>query len=705
MQRLIPKSRMGLFTAVLVCLLLIRKFLLPSGTSALDLLTPLLAIPGIYYLWQLFSVIRRKLLWKIRRRLILAHIFIGAIPVLLIVFIVYVTVLLFYYQLSYYLVANQIGIHMAHTHAYNIALRTTISEAAARGSLSPPEVRSILEKDSKYLFAAYPSASIIVHYQDPKTDRSVASGYGSVNPDQVASYQIPTWARNQEFSGLVLEDSQPGLYWPSNPVSNGDTRGRLFLRSIVHSDLRAEAPFSVEVSVPMDGYLLERLKAALGLDLLLARGVAVSGLNVVLQNTDILRQNVESATFDISQSGPSVGRPVWSILLFPVTWSSGKEWSPETDAGNSSEAEILFVELSTAKLVQNVFRSESGNVSRTILGVLQIVVGFFLVVEVISLIVGIVLTKSITSAVYNLDRGTGFIRRGDFSHRVVVKSDDQLGALAASFNQMTEYVQTLVKERVQKERLERELEIAKEVQEQLFPRSAPHVGRLELTGICLPARVVSGDYYDFLTFGPERLGLALGDICGKGISAALLMANLQATLRANVMNGSRNAFASAGAAQDHLDISSIVQLLNHQIYNYTSANKYASFFYAVYDDARSSLTYCNAGHNPPLYFHGETVTRLTTGGTVIGIFPDADFEQETIELSSGDLFFAYTDGILESVNEYGEEFGEERIIAILKANRERSVEELQRIIVQEVRAWAFEEERDDDMTLILAKVQ
>ena len=133
---------------------------------------------------------------------------------------------------------------------------------------------------------------------------------------------------------------------------------------------------------------------------------------------------------------------------------------------------MLFVELSTSKLIQKVFGSDS-NVSRTILGLLQIVLIFFLAIEVISVFVGIVLTKSITQAVHNLYRGTEFVKRGDFSHRIVVKSNDQLGALAKSFNQMTDYVQSLVKERVEKERLQRELEIAKEVQEQLFPREAP----------------------------------------------------------------------------------------------------------------------------------------------------------------------------------------------------------------------------------------
>ena len=290
--------------------------------------------------------------------------------------------------------------------------------------------------------------------------------------------------------------------------------------------------------------------------------------------------------------------------------------------------------------------------------------------ELLSLIGGILLTKSITNAVHNLDRGTEFIRRGDFSQRIVVKSNDQLGALAKSFNQMTEYVQTLVKERVQKERLERELEIAKEVQEQLFPKQAPQMNKMELTGLCLPARIVSGDYYDFLQFDSQVMGLALGDICGKGISAALLMANLQATLRSNVL--ARGAHQFSEMHGENGNVAAVVKALNQQIYNFTSANKFASFFYAVYDDSKSSLTYCNAGHNPPLYFNAQGFRRLSSGGTVVGIFPDAEFDQETIQLHSGDIFLAYTDGIVESVNEYGEEFGEQRLINLVGANRDLS---------------------------------
>jgi sigma-B regulation protein RsbU (phosphoserine phosphatase) len=331
--------------------------------------------------------------------------------------------------------------------------------------------------------------------------------------------------------------------------------------------------------------------------------------------------------------------------------------------------------------------------------VLQTIVLFFLIVEIASVVIGIMLTKSITNAVHSLDRGTEFVKRGDFSHRIIVRSKDQLGALAASFNQMTEYVQQLVKERVQKERLERELEIAKEVQEQLFPDHAPEMDRIDVSGGCLPARVVSGDYYDFFPLGAHELGLAVGDICGKGISAALLMANLQATLRSNVVN-----LWPRNRENGDSIISELVERLNSQMHSYTTANRFATFFYAVYDGDMRTLTYCNAGHNPPLYFSGDTVRRLSSGGTIVGVFADSEYAQETVQLSAGDLFVAYTDGIVECINEYGEEYGEDRLIRLVQENRELPADGLKDAIVKNVLSWAFAEERDDDMTLIIAKI-
>ena len=706
-SRLIPKTRMGIFTAVLVGLWLLKHMLLTPAMQGslsaghqftLGLLDLLLAVPVVYYTWRLFLLVRGKLLWKIRRRLILAHVFIGAIPVLLIIFITYVSLLLFYYQLTYYLISNQIGIHTAQAHAFNYSLRNTIQQALSDYPDRPSEWRNALDRDSKYLLGTYPSASVILHVQVPSSEKGITVGSGGVNRERLDNYQVPRWLGDREFSKLVVEDTQPAIYKRAAARAGGAGNGQLFIRSVLFSDSRPELPFSIEVSVPFERHLLGQLKAAIGQDLLMANDVALSGPSIILQSTGLLREHISDSTFELGNAGPSLERSVWSIVLFPVSWASGVEISNQA-------SQVLFVDLSTSRLIQNVFRSET-NVSSRILGVLQIVVGFFLVVEIVSLIVGVMLTKSITSAIYNLYRGTEFVRRGDFSHRIIVRSDDQLGALARSFNQMTEYVQTLVKERVQKERLERELEIAKEVQEQLFPRSAPKMNGLELTGLCLPARVVSGDYYDFLKLDTHRIGLALADICGKGISAALLMANLQASLRSNAFFLEREA---TGTPQGHphatVAVSGLVRVLNEHICNHTSANKFASFFYAVYDDASLSLTYCNAGHNPPIYFSGGQYRRLTAGGTVVGIFPDADFDQETIQLRPSDVFLAYTDGIVESVNEYGEEFGEERLIDLIRVNQQLSADDLQKIIVENVLDWAFEEERDDDMTLIVAKIR
>lgn len=679
---------MGIFAILLVLFWILKSvFLTPGVRNAspqlsflLDLIPLLLVIPASYYLWKIYGGIRSRLLWKIKRRLILAHIFIGLIPILLVIGIFYVSFLGFYYQFSYYLITNQIGIHSAQIHAQNLSLREDLQELLMSGNFPDPgALQSRLDADAKFLLSSYPSASIILGLKDPKTNRLITYVNRDSSTERIGEYKIPGWIGDREFHGLIVDDMQPGV------IGN-----RLFLRSFVSSDFQQDTPFTLEISVPFDQYLLGRLKAALGVDLLLAERVERPGIDVILQNTDIDQKNILYSTFDTESPQLSAGPP-WHIILFPISWTDGRE----TDKADSG---ALLVELSTTKLMRNLFRSES-TIGKKIWSVLKAIFFFFLMVEIASIVIGLLLTKSITDAVYNLDRGTEFVKRGDFSHRIIVRSDDQLGALAASFNQMTEYVQHLVKERVQKERLERELEIAKEVQERLFPNSPPRTDYMDVTGICLPARTVSGDYYDFLSLGSHELGLALGDICGKGISAALLMANLQATLRSNVLN-----LHGSSGRDEGKTVADVVERLNNQIFAFTAANKFATFFLALYDDEQKTLTYCNAGHNPPLYLNGGQIRRLRAGGTVVGVFADSKYEQETIQVKPGDLFVAYTDGIVESVNEYGEEYGEDRLTDLVAQNRHLDADAIKDIVVRQVLSWTFSEERDDDMTLIIAKI-
>ena len=688
MRRFIPKSRMGIFAGILVVIGVLEPLFstapLQSRAPYLGLLSKicllLLIIPAVYYTWKIFKAVRSRLLWKIKRRLVLANIFIGVIPVLMVVAIFWFAGLFFYYQFSYYLISNQIKIHNAQINAFSMSLRYRLEEVA-EGVSSPATVLiEALDSDAHFLRSSYSSAVIILRFKDPETGEMISYVNQGRNTGTMDSYQIPPWIGGSVFSDLVVEDMQPQNY----------NHGRLFLRSFVSTDMQSDLEFSLEVSVPFDDYFLRRLKAAVGQDVLLAEKVEVPRLNIMLQNINVPQKNIVDSTLEDEKNSLSE-RSGWLFPLFPLSWSKGVE-------NSSFDLGVLLVEPSAARLLANMSPSES-LIGKRILVILQVIIGIFLVVEIVSVLIGIRLTRSITRAVHSLDQGTEFVKRGDFGHRIDVQSEDQLGSLASSFNQMTEYVQQLVRERVLKERMERELEIAREVQEQLFPDHSPQMSHLDVSGICLPARIVSGDYFDYLSLADNELGLAVGDICGKGISAALLMTNLQATLRSNAMSYQDN-----GDNQHKKTVAEIFKRMNRQMYGYTAANKFATLFYGVFNNTDRTLTYCNAGHNPPLYFEGDTVYQLQVGGTVIGIFSDSSYNQETIQLNPGGILLAYTDGIIESVNESGEEFGEKRLIRLVQQHCRLDAEAIRICIVEEVLSWTSVEERADDMTLIVAKI-
>ena len=233
---------------------------------------------------------------------------------------------------------------------------------------------------------------------------------------------------------------------------------------------------------------------------------------------------------------------------------------------------------------------------------------------------------------------------------------------------MTASVQHLLRESQEKLRLESELEIAREVQAQLFPRGAPEIPGLVLHGVCKAARMVSGDYYDFLKLDEERVCLVLGDVSGKGISAALLMAAIQSALRAQFLDGVAP-LRTAGSIG--FSTAEVVRKLNRQLYESTPAEKYVTFFFAVYDACARSLTYTNAGHLPPLLLRRGEIQRLEVGGTVVGLFSPVSYEQTVIHIEPGDLLLAFTDGITEPENTYGEEFGEDRLLELVRRAQQR----------------------------------
>lgn len=251
-------------------------------------------------------------------------------------------------------------------------------------------------------------------------------------------------------------------------------------------------------------------------------------------------------------------------------------------------------------------------------------------------------------------------------------------------------------EKAHREKLSRELDIARDVQQRLFPQELPSVPGLDLFGACRPASSVGGDYYDFLALPGDHLGIAIGDVAGKGIAAALTMANLHALLRSEALRANS-------------DPAEIVGRVNMLLHDATASNRYATFFYGDYAPATRTLTYLNAGHNPPLLFKknhaAAEVVRLDTGGTVIGLFKDSAYQHGSISLEEGDLLVIVTDGITEAMNSADEEWGEDNLIRTVQSSRPLPARDIASCILRAADTFAGGAEQHDDMTIVILSVR
>ena len=255
-------------------------------------------------------------------------------------------------------------------------------------------------------------------------------------------------------------------------------------------------------------------------------------------------------------------------------------------------------------------------------------------------------------------------------------------------------LKTIAEEVTQRERLNREVEIAREVQERLFPQKLPVIEGLDYAGHCRPALGVGGDYYDFLALPQGKLGVAIGDVSGKGIAAALMMASLQASLRSEATRAPDNLAAAVGN-------------INRLVYEASSSNRYATFFYGQYDPAGGRFDYVNAGHNSPLLFRraadGNSLTRLEPGGTVIGLLEDACYQQGSVRLSPGDLLVAFTDGISEAMDPDDEEWGEDRLIETARLAGTSTAQQILESVFRAATEHAGTAPQHDDMTLVVLR--
>ena len=276
----------------------------------------------------------------------------------------------------------------------------------------------------------------------------------------------------------------------------------------------------------------------------------------------------------------------------------------------------------------------------------------------------------------------------------LLKSVAAQTGLALENSRLTEAIAT---EAAQKERLNRELEIAREVQERLFPQDLPEIKGLDYFGACRPALGVGGDYYDFLELPDHKFGIAIGDVSGKGIGASLMMASLQASLRGQAIH--------CGS-----DLAALMKHVNTLVYEASTSNRYATFFYAQFDIKSRKLIYVNAGHNPPFVLrkNGDEieVLRLEEGGPVVGMLPTmfTNYKQGGLEMQEGDLLVGFTDGISESMNPQEEEWSEDAMLEDLKKVYGKSSTEILPIIVAGADKFANGAKQHDDMTMIIVRV-
>ena len=622
------------------------------GTGFLKYLA---VIAAGYLLYRFWSRLRSELLWSLRNRLIVVYVFIAVVPIILLLTLGIQAGRIIYSQFGAYLLYHEIHdrIRVLDDSSEDVAaaeatLPANESEAAAEKRLKI----QILEAREK----ALPGLTVNFH----------------VDPAYFKKIRNP---QSRSFAGMV------------------QTGNELRLVGIHEADTPRGVRV-VELSVPVKAPLLEKLPESFG------------------QVDVTLWQRVES---DRDSKAVRIGTkdyvpvPFGRVKTRDRVLPEASSWiDPMVDGFSQMEATYVRPDggVEQGHPVFAFFKARSSQLNHLILASLgdlssaqqfslEIVAIVFLVIELVALVIGVVLTRAITHTVSDLYRATQFVQEGNFAHKVQVTRRDQLGVLGDSFNSMTNSISRLIDEQKQLQRLENEISIASEVQNQLFPRNLPQVEGVEVEAICRAARTVSGDYYDFIQLSPTHVAFAIADISGKGISAALLMASLQAALRSQLLV----------TGSEQMSTAELVARLNKHLVINTGDDRFATFFVAIYDTASRTLRYTNAGHLPGFCLSEGRAIYLHKGGIVLGVVEDYEFEQETISVPHDAVLITYSDGLIEPENAYGEQFGIPRLEAAAQRLRNAVPRKIAESLMVATEEWSGSPEQADDMTIVVAKLR
>ena len=597
---------------------------------------------------------RARLLWSLRNRLIVAYLFIALVPVVLTAVLASLSAILLYRQFGGYILYQDLQrrVDMVSSGTEQIAVAL---ESAPPGMSEEAVDRLASAQEHAVYDSQLPGLRIEITERLP------------------LSAKVPLNAKRQ-FAGFIQQEKSlflVGLRIVKTP----------FGERIVHLRVPISAPFVSSLAPDLgtvEFRLLEPMADA---------------------NQNTVKYTLSGRDFRAAANVVDRRRVLRSPQGFwdsDITGVTRFEALFEYSDGKVDPARPVVAVFTTRPSQLNLLMFSSvGDLGLVYVYALGVLAAVFFLLEIAALVTGVVLTRRITSAVDGLYNATLFVQNGDYSHRVRIESRDQLGVLGESFNLMIGSISNSIEEQKQHQRLENEISIAREVQNQLFPQKLPCVPGVNLEAVCKPARMVSGDYYDFIQLNPTTLAIAVADISGKGISAALLMASLQAALRSLLL-------APGGT---HLSTAELVSRLNNHLVRNTGDDRFATFFIAIYDSSTRILRYTNAGHLPSFCICDGAAVALEEGGMVLGVVEDYAYEEGKHLVPRHATLVGYSDGLIEPENVYGEEFGIHRLRDAAIRLHTGSPRSVALGLMQAADEWAGTPEQADDMTVIVARLE
>ncbi len=673
-------------------------FNLPTAIDAIDMVGSLALLFAIAYGLTRFAVwAKRRLLWRVRRKLILSYVFVGVVPALLVIVFFLLAGLILAFNVSSYLVQSRVKNLSDQARFLAQTVQLEAQRASNREALTETLERRQSSTESRYPFssiAIVPVSNLTCKVEPAQTAR-VKGALPLPLPLSAGPWQhlpaptsLPKWIGCDGFSGLVAYTASPKL------STNGESRQtRLALRAVALPEV-PNPTWAVILDMPLSTTIEQRIQQETGIRMGEISATLAGGVPPPPGRPVEDRPSDMDAGFTVS-----LQQARWVVFLDHMDWETGE---PE-----SASVRILIrtFEIYDRISVVSPLRVANGELTfgRLLLLVLAVVGVLFLIIQFVALAIGFVLARQITGAVHDLFTGTQHVRGGNFGHQIPVRARDQLGELAESFNLMTGEVTTLLGEMAEKGRLEQEMFAAREIQQKLLPQGQLKVTGLALTAFCEPAREVAGDYYDFLPITDSMLGLLIADVAGKGLAAGLYMAQLKVIVQS--------------LSRLHHEPKEFLCAVNKVVSANLDGKSFITMTYGVIDVERREMTFARAGHCPLIHVPANQPAGMRKAkvyapdGLVVGLqiddgtMFDSLLKEQTISLAPGDLVVWFTDGISETMNEAFDCFGEERLAQVVEQYAHLPFDQLRSYILAELRAFAGGADQHDDMTMILMKIE